>query len=78
MLKQLLAATKFSALSLSKINPVVLLDDVIEEIRFAVADKRIELVKNYQHTNCEINADESKLQQAIQQVLLNAVQAIDT
>ncbi len=77
IISELLNSTKFSDLNLSSTSPNELLHEVLAPLGARLASQHVALVTNFDPTIKQINADKDQLKQALLNLLVNSIEAME-
>ncbi|GAB6182680.1 c-type heme family protein [Thermodesulfovibrio hydrogeniphilus] len=78
IIKQLLDFSKQTELIISKVNVNSLVENVLKLTDYLISKKQIKVVKNFATDMPEIMVDPNKIEQVFLNIVLNAIQAMDS
>ncbi|MEJ7588057.1 MAG: ATP-binding protein [Ferruginibacter sp.] len=76
LVTELLQSSRPADMNLANVSLHKVLDQVVESVQDKLILRNIKLISNYHTTDCIINADQPKLEMAILNILVNAIEAV--
>lgn len=77
IISELLSSTRFADLNLSSTSPNEILKELLANLHNQLASQKVELIANFDPAVKEIMADKTQLEQAFQNLLNNAIEAME-
>ena len=78
LISDLLNATKFSELQFLKLNVITVIKDTLKQAEDSLLLKKVKIIKKFTKPEFYISAEKNKLQIALFNILVNAIEALPT